>query len=78
MCMMDFFFFSLSVGLTLFLSNFWRAISAKLGVLRAKRQIAVGGPEIFQKEPGLMRTLQKVSFKKLQQGTMGQDDAYVA
>lgn len=54
------------VGLTPFLSGFWRTISAKLGVLRGKRQMAVEAPETFEKLPALKRTFQKVSLKKLQ------------
>lgn len=59
------------VGLTPFLSGFWRTISAELGVLRGKRQMSVEAPETLKKLPDLKRTLQKVSLKKLQQGFMG-------
>lgn len=59
------------MGVSLFLSGFWKTISAKLGVLRRKRQMAVGAPEVFHKEPDLVRTLHKISFKKLQRGSMG-------
>ena len=75
-----FFLFFFPLWGWLFLSNFWSAVSAKLGALRTKEQIAVEAPETFQKESGIMRTLQKVWSKKFQQWFMGSlvpGDAYV-
>lgn len=46
----------------LFLSGLWRTILAKLGVLIEKRKTTLGALETFQKEPDLMRTLQKLSI----------------